>query len=308
MLNGHLDTVSTADYDGDPLRPEIRDGNVYGRGAFDMKGGIAAMMVAADRAVSSGSLTGDVIVALVADEEYSSQGTEEVLRSYTADAAIITEPSNLEVTLAHKGFIWFEVEIHGLAAHGSRPDLGIDAIVKTGPFLVALEKYGQELMAGPSHPQLGTGTVHASMIHGGEEPSTYPAHCHVTLERRTVPGETTEIVESQLRSLLNDLARTVPRFRYNLTRGVTREPFEADRESPIVRTVLRRTRQVLGYPPVERAEPFWTDAALLHEAGVPGLLIGVDGGGAHAATEWATIDSVQQLTTILTATILDFCS
>lgn len=308
MLNGHLDTVSTADYDGDPLRPEIRDGNVYGRGAFDMKGGIAAMMVAADRAVSSGSLTGDVIVALVADEEYSSQGTAEVLRSYTADAAIITEPSNLEVTLAHKGFIWFEVEIHGLAAHGSRPDLGIDAIVKTGPFLVALEKYGQELMAGPSHPRLGTGTVHASMIHGGEEPSTYPAHCHVTLERRTVPGETTEIVESQLRSLLNDLARTVPRFRYNLTRGVTREPFEADRESPIVRTVLRRTRQVLGYPPVERAEPFWTDAALLHEAGVPGLLIGVDGGGAHAATEWATIDSVQRLTTILTATILDFCS
>lgn len=308
MLNGHIDTVSTGDYDGDPLQPEIRDGSMYGRGTFDMKGGIAAMMVAAARAKAVATLSGDVLLALVADEEYGSHGTEEVLRSYTADGAIITEPSHLEVTLAHKGFAWFDVDIHGLAAHGSRPDLGIDAIVKAGYFLVALDEHGRELAQGPGHPELGTGTVHASVIKGGEEPSTYPAHCRITLERRTVPGETAAVVEEQLRGLLDNLVATVPDFRYELTAGVAREPFEADRDSEVVKAVLRHTQAVLGRPPVERVEPFWTDAALLFQAGVPGLLIGVDGGGAHAATEWATLDSVQQLTDILTATITDFCS
>lgn len=106
ILNGHLDTVSLADYDGDPLYPHVRDGQMHGRGTFDMKGGIAAMMVAAARATAGGPLRGDVILALVADEEHASSGTEEVLQSFTADAAVVTEPSHLEVTLAHKGFAW----------------------------------------------------------------------------------------------------------------------------------------------------------------------------------------------------------
>ncbi|MCX5215385.1 M20/M25/M40 family metallo-hydrolase [Kitasatospora sp. NBC_00240] len=140
MLNGHLDTVSLAGYDGNPLDPQTRDGRMYGRGTFDMKGGIAAMMVAAARATAHGSLRGDVMLACVADEEHGSSGTEEVLESFTADAAIVTEPSHLEVTLAHKGFAWFDVEIEGRAAHGSRPELGLDAIAKAGHFLVALEE------------------------------------------------------------------------------------------------------------------------------------------------------------------------
>jgi acetylornithine deacetylase len=308
MLNGHLDTVSLADYDGDPLDPQIRDGKMYGRGTFDMKGGIAAMMVAAARATAHGPLRGDVILACVADEEYGSSGTEEVLESFTADAAIVTEPSHLEVTLAHKGFVWFDVEIEGRAAHGSRPELGIDAIAKAGHFLVALEELGQRLAQGPAHPLLGVGTVHASVIHGGEEPSTYPAHCRITLERRTVPGESAERVERELVDVLDRLAATVPDFCYRLTRGLHREPFEADPQTPVVRTLARHAEKALGHPPVVRAEPFWTDCALLDRAGIPCLLFGVDGAGAHAATEYVDLASLDRLTDILTATIADFCS
>ncbi|MCO6006957.1 ArgE/DapE family deacylase [Actinoallomurus purpureus] len=308
MLNGHLDTVGMADYDGDPLDPQIRDGKMFGRGAFDMKGGIAAMMVAAARATACGPLRGDVILACVADEENGSSGTEEVLESFTADAAIVTEPSHLEVTLAHKGFAWFDMRIEGRAAHGSRPELGIDAIAKAGHFLVALEELGQRLAQGPAHPLLGTGTVHASVIHGGREPSTYPAYCHITLERRTVPGESADSVERELTAVLDRLAATVPDFRYRLTRGLHREPFEADPEALIFRTLTRHAQKALGRPPVVRAEPFWTDCALLDRAGIPCLLFGVDGAGAHAATEYVDLASLDRLTDILTGTIADFCS
>ncbi|MCX4903533.1 ArgE/DapE family deacylase [Streptomyces sp. NBC_00878] len=308
MLNGHLDIVSLADYDGDPLDPRIRDGRMFGRGTFDMKGGIAAMMIAAARATARGPLRGDVLLACVADEEHGSFGTEEVLESFTADAAIVTEPTCLDVTLAHKGFAWFEVEIEGRAAHGSRPDLGIDAIAKAGHFLVALEELGQRLAQGPAHPLLGTGSVHASVVHGGEEPSTYPAHCRITLERRTVPGESPDVVHAELTAVLDQLAATVHDFRYRLTRGLNREPFEADPEATVVRTLMRHATKTLGQAPAIRAEPFWTDCALLDRAGIPCLLFGVDGEGAHAATEWVDITSLHHVTEILTDTITDFCA
>jgi acetylornithine deacetylase len=308
MLNGHLDTVGLADFDGDPLDARIEDGRMYGRGTFDMKGGLAAMMVAATRATARGPLRGDVVLACVADEEHSSTGTAEVLASFTADAAIVAEPSHLELTLAHKGFAWFDVEVQGRAAHGSRPELGIDAIAKAGHFLVALEELGRALARNPPHPLLGTGTVHASVIHGGQEPSTYPGHCRITLERRTVPGEDADSVERELTAVLDHLAATVPDFRYRLTRGVHREPFEADPDWPIVRTLARHAEQALGHPPVVRAEPYWTDCALLDRAGIPCVLFGVDGAGAHAAVEYVDLSSLDRLTGILTATITDFCA
>ncbi|SDO35645.1 ArgE/DapE family deacylase [Lentzea jiangxiensis] len=303
MLNGHVDTVGLAGYDGDPLEPVVEDGRMFGRGTFDMKGGIAAMMVAAARATGR-PLRGDVIVACVADEEHGSSGTEEVLESFTADAAIVTEPSHLEVTLAHKGFVWFEVEIGGRAAHGSRPELGVDAIAKAGHFLVALEQLGHDLATGPQHPLLGTGTVHASLISGGEEASTYPASCRITLERRTVPGESPRRTEDELQAIIDRLEATVPDFSATLTRGLAREPFEADPDAEIVRTLVA----ALGEPPVVRAEPFWTDCALLDRAGIPCLLFGVDGAGAHAATEHVDLASLDRLTDVLTGTIAAFCA
>lgn len=308
MLNGHLDTVSLAGYDGDPLQPRIEAGKIFGRGAYDMKAGVAAMMAAAARVTAAGPPRGDVLLALVADEERDSVGTEEVLESFTADAAVVTEPSNLEVILAHKGFAWFDVEIVGRAAHGSRPDLGVDAIAKAGHFLVALEELGQRLAQGPAHPLLGTGTVHASVIQGGEEPSTYPAHCRVTIERRTVPDEDNDLVRDELTSLLDRLAATVPGFCYRLSAGLCREPFEADPQAAIVRALTRNAETVLGRPPAVGAGPFWTDAALLHRAGIPCLLFGVEGDGAHAATEWTDIASLHHVTDTLAGTITEFCA
>ena len=308
MLNGHLDTVTLAGYDGDPLDPVARDGNVYGRGTFDMKGGLAAMLVAAARATAGGGLRGDVIVACVADEEYGSGGTEEVLDHFTADGAVVTEPSLLEVTVAHRGFAWFEVEVHGVAAHGSRPDLAVDAIAHAGHLLVAIEALGARLAGGPADPLLGTGSVHASLVRGGEEASSYPASCRLTVERRTVPGEDVDTLDAEMAALVDEVAARVPRFRATWRRTLAREPFRADLDSEVARCLLRHVERATGAPPVLRGEPFWTDGALLAAAGIPCLLFGVDGGGAHAATEWVTADSVATVADALEGTITDFCA
>lgn len=307
MLNGHLDTVTLAGYDGDPLRAELRGRQLHGRGSYDMKGGIAAMMVAAARAARHPH-RGDILVALVADEEYASAGTEEVLRRFSADGAIVVEPSELEVTIAHRGFVWFEVAIEGRAAHGSRPDLGIDAIAKAGLFLAGLDEHSAGLLAGPRHPVLGTGSVHASTIRGGEELSSYPARCTIGIERRTVPGETAETAEAELEEILREVVQANPEVGYRITRGLERRPFDAPRDSAIVRTVLETVAEVTGRPAIERGEPFWTDCALLAEAGIPAVLFGVAGGGAHAATEWVDLDSLETVTTVLERTIASFCA
>ncbi|HEU4807372.1 MAG TPA: ArgE/DapE family deacylase [Homoserinimonas sp.] len=306
MLNGHLDTVTLAGYDGDPLEPVIRDGSMHGRGAFDMKSGMAAMMVAAAEAATRPH-AGDILLALVADEEYGSAGTEEVLRHFRADAAIVTEPSHLEVTLAHRGFAWFDVTIDGVAAHGSRPDLGVDAIAKAGYFLVEVDRWAHSLANGHAHPVLGTGSVHASVITGGEEISSYPARCTVSIERRTVPGENADTVEAELRRMLDGIRSTQPDFRYRIERGIERQPFQVADTELIVQTTLATVERLTGKPAVRRGEPFWTDCALLSEAGIPCLLFGVDGGGAHAATEWVTLDSLETVTRVLHDVIIDFC-
>ncbi|RZL83546.1 MAG: ArgE/DapE family deacylase [Rhodococcus sp. (in: high G+C Gram-positive bacteria)] len=306
MFNGHLDTVTLAGYDGDPLAPILEDGKMFGRGTFDMKAGVAAMMIAAAD-VAARPHAGDILVALVADEEYASAGTEEVLRHYTADAAIVSEPTHEEIVLAHRGFAWFDVTIHGVAAHGSRPDLGIDAIAKAGRFLTGLDEFAHKLARTPGHPTLGSGNIHASIITGGEEISSYPAQCTISVERRTVPGESSKTVEAELREILDSIKAGDPQFEYSITPGLERNPFSVPSENHLVQTILPIVERVTGKPPVLRGEPYWTDAALLLDAGIPGLLFGVDGGGAHAATEWIEIDSLARVTQILTDTAASFC-
>jgi succinyl-diaminopimelate desuccinylase len=306
MLNGHLDTVSVAGYAGNPFIGELRDGRIYGRGAFDMKSGVAAIMVAAARALAP-RLAGDVIVTLAADEEFGSVGTEEVLRHYKADAAIVAEPSELSLTIAHRGFAWFEVELSGRAAHGSMPEKGVDAIAHAALVMRALYELRNTLNAAPPHPILGHGSVRVSMIQGGEDAATVAASCKLTIERRTLPGETPEAVEAELQSILERLRRTIPGFQFCLKRLVARTAFEADPAWPIVQVLSENAGRVLGRPALQRGEPFWTDAGLIFEAGIPCLLMGVAGGGAHADTEWADIESVRQLTEIFFGTITDFC-
>lgn len=306
MLNGHYDTVTLASYAGDPLAAERRDGKLFGRGAFDMKSGVAAMMIAAARTRELG-LAGDLLVACVADEEHASFGTEEVVRQFRADAAIVTEPSHLELTIAHKGFAWFEVLVQGRAAHGSRPDLGIDAIAKAGGFLMALGAWDRRLRSTPTHPRLGAGSVHASLIRGGQELSSYPAECRIALERRTVPGETPAGLAAEIGAILREITAEDPEFRAEIRPGLVRSPFEIALDQPIVEALGAAATRRLGRRPGYRAEPFWTDCAILADAAIPAVMFGADGGGAHASEEWADLASVEALAEILTDTATRFC-
>ena len=307
MLNGHIDTVTIASYDGDGCKALRKDGNVYGRGTFDMKGGLAGQMIAAHRAVRRG-ITGQVIVAAVSDEEHGNIGTEEVLKHFTADVGVVAEPTMLGLTVAHKGFVWFDLTINGLAAHGSRHDLGIDAITKAGYALVALDKYAAELTSRPHVKYLETPSVHASIIKGGEELSSYPAECTIAIERRTVPGETPEGVRAELVAILNDVAANTKDFSYELGGGFTRAPLQVSEDHEIVRLIQNHFQTLTGNPIGFRGEWYWTDAALMNEVGITTVLFGVDGEGAHAATEWATESSVHIVADVLTDVVVEWCT
>ena len=311
LLDGHLDTVPPGDPERGGLIPRIEDGRLLGRGAFDMKAGLAAMMVAADRARRIGT-RGDVVLALVADEEFGSMGTEEALRVLDADGtridgAVISEPSQSEAIVAHRGFGWYEIRLRGRAAHGSMPEQGVDAIAHAGLVLRELDALGDRLAAGPRHPLLGTGAVRVSRIHGGSDAATVADSCVLTLERRFLPGQSTAHVEAELRAALDAVVARTPGMDAELVVLVARAAFEADVDGPLARAVLDSGARVTGSPVAHRGEPFWTDAGLVHEAGIPCILLGVTGGGAHAAEEWAEVASIRQLTAVLEGAILDFC-
>src|SRR5918997_3547812 len=183
-----------------PHAPRVDGDRLHGRGAYDMKAGLAAALLAC-REAAGRSPAGDVVVAAVADEEHASLGVQEALAATGADAAVVTEPTEMEALIAHKGVVWAEIEVTGRAAHGSRPHLGVDAIVKSGPVLVGLGELDAAL-GERTHPLLGRGSVHGSLIEGGAELSSYPARCVLGLERRTLPGDTAASVEAELDALL----------------------------------------------------------------------------------------------------------
>jgi acetylornithine deacetylase len=289
LLNGHLDTVGVAGMQG-PFEPRVEGGRLYGRGSYDMKGALAAVLVAAADATG---LRGDVIVTAVADEELASAGTETVLERVRADAAIVAEPTELEVAVAHRGFVGFEIETAGVAAHGSRPDLGEDAIVKMGPVLVALEQLDTRLQGGRRHPLAGPGAIHASVIEGGQEMSSFPARCVLLGERRTIPGETVADVEAELHEVAGGAAVRVV---------ASREPYEAPVGHPFVELV----RKAAGVADVVGA-PFWTDAALVAEAGIPTVLFGPVGAGAHAEVEWVDLESLERLREVVVHVAAEWC-
>ncbi len=300
MLNAHTDTVGVAAME-DGLAPRIEEGRLYGRGSFDMKGSLAAIMLAGREAAHSG-LRGDVIVTAVVDEEVGSVGTEAMVRKWRADAAIVTEPTSMHVSIAHKGFVAFEIETRGRAAHGSRPDLGVDAIAKMGRVLVWIDAVDQSLRSRPGHPLLGSGSVHASLIAGGQEYSSYPERCLLQGERRTVPGETVLQVEEELGSIIAQL-RDDPQFEGSFRTVFSRQPYEIDEDEPIVELVRRQAgdAEIAG-------EMFWTDAALIAAAGIPTVLFGPPGEGAHAAVEWVDLEQLQRCVEIYTAIALEFCA
>ncbi|MDQ7053287.1 MAG: ArgE/DapE family deacylase [candidate division KSB1 bacterium] len=307
MLNAHIDTVGVADM-SEPFAATVRNGRLYGRGAYDMKGSVAAMLAAARAILDSDiELQGDLVLAFVADEEYESIGTQEVLRHYKTDAAIVTEPSQLQLCLAHKGFVWFEVETLGRAAHGSRFEEGIDANMRMGRVLHELEKLEKSLRQRKRHPLVGPPSLHAAILRGGTGLSTYAARCELKIERRTVPGETEESVRREIEKILQKLSQQDETFQAKLTTLCVREPFEVDAEAGIVQTLHASATRVLQKPPAMVGDTPWMDAALLAGAGIETVVFGPSGGGAHSAEEWVDIESVEKLAAILVHTAANYC-
>jgi acetylornithine deacetylase len=306
LLNGHMDTVGVAGMP-DGHRPRIQGDRLYGRGAYDMKGGLAACMLAI-AAAKKQNLRGDVIFSGVIDEEYASAGTMDLAKRFHADGAIVAEFTELQLILAHRGFIWFEVETIGKAAHGSRPDLGVDAIVKMGKVLMEIEKLDQNLRAHPTHRLLGSGSLHASLIQGGQELSSYPERCLLSAERRTLPGETPESVEAEFVQIVENVQRSDPSFNAVVRRGIDRSPLETREDAEIVQALQSASVKVLNHPLQVAGVQFWTDAAVLSAAGIPSVLFGPSGSGAHAVEEWVDLSSVKTCAEIYLETARNFCS
>jgi acetylornithine deacetylase len=306
MLNAHYDTVGV---DGmpEPFSAAIRDGKLYGRGSYDMKGSLAACMTAAKALAANGRLAaGTLVIAAVADEEYGSIGTASVIPEIETDAAIVTEPTALNVCLAHKGYLWIEVETHGRAAHGSRFREGVDANMLMGRFLGELARLERELRTRPGHALVGPPSLHAATISGGTGLSTYAAKCTLQIERRTVPGENEAQAVGEIQEIADRLAAADSTFRSTVRCFFAREPFEIAPHARIVQVVDRATEEVLGRKTEHFGDTPWMDAALLAAAGAETVVIGPRGAGAHAAEEWVDLKSVEQLAEILVRAAVDY--
>ena len=307
MFNAHYDTVGVEGMD-QPFSAAVRDGKMFGRGSYDMKGSLAAQIAAVKALKDSGAkLRGDVVIAAVADEEYGSIGTADLITHLKTDAAIVTEPTAAKICLAHKGYLWVEVETKGRAAHGSRFEEGIDANLRMGRFLAHLDRLERELRARTPHALVGPPSLHAAMIHGGDGLSTYAASCKLQIERRTIPGETEAQVLREFEELAGRLGAEDPTFIASVRSFFVREPFEVAREAPIVRALDRSVRKTVAREPEYFGDTPWMDAALLQAAGIETVVIGPAGGGAHAAIEWVEMESVAQIAAILAEVAADYC-
>jgi acetylornithine deacetylase len=304
LLCGHLDTVGLAGA-RDALIPRIDGDRLYARGAYDMKAGLAAALIACRDAALAG-IDGEVIVAAVADEELASLGIQEVLTHLDPagiDAAVVTEPTERQAGTAHRGFVWTEVTVTGVAAHGSRPHLGADAILAAGHHLVAFDHLDQQLRGRP-HPFLGPGNLHASLITGGTEESTIPGRCVFTVERRTLPGESLERVEADITDLLERCRPADPRLNVTTRTILHRPPMETPASAPIVQALLAAAGPGTTVVPMS----YWADSAFLSTAGIPTVLYGPEGEGAHADIEWVSRSGTTTTTDVLIHLARDFCS
>lgn len=292
MLCGHIDTVGVAGM-ANPFDPVEREGRLYGRGAQDMKGGVAAMIAAARVIAESGGLaSGRVLVAAVIDEEHASLGADALVTRFRADAGVVTEPTDLDIAVAHKGFQWVDIEMRGRAAHGSRPREGRDAILRMGRVLTALEALDRRLQAGRTHPLLGTASLHASLISGGRELSSYPDRCTVQMERRTLPGESDRIALDEAQAILDDIRSDDPEVEGSAALTFGRTAYQIDPGHPLP-AMLASAAAGIGHEPRHVGMSFWTDAAILGGAGIPSVLFGPGGAGLHSTEEYVRLRDVE---------------
>ncbi len=309
ILNGHIDVVGVEGMSHPPWDASVREGRLYGRGSSDMKAGVAAMSAAAARAVSAsgGTVDGEIIVTAVVDEEYSSLGTRALIsEGVRADAAIVTEPTRLAIMPAHKGFAWVDVAVRGRAAHGSRWDVGVDAIRHAGLLLAALDALDAELLPTREHALLGRPSLHASTITGGIGLSTYPDRCHFTIERRTIPGETTAAVMAEIEHAFAHVRAQRPELEASVSLIFEQPPSDVPLEAPIVRA-LDGALRACGEEVTVTGMSAWTDAAILNEAGIPAICFGPgDIALAHAAEEFVRVDEIERATLVLAALAMEW--
>ncbi|MDZ7715339.1 MAG: ArgE/DapE family deacylase [Balneolaceae bacterium] len=308
VINAHTDTVGIA-HMTDPFSGTITNGRLYGRGSMDMKGSIAAMLAMAQHIAENNiTLQGDLILSFVADEEFGSIGTEHFLKDHTADAAIVTEPTSLDICLAHKGFGLYEMTTTGKAAHGGRPDLGVDANMHMGQILAKLDKLSETLKKTSPHPLLGVPSLHVPVINGGSEPFTYAGACNIKVERRTLPGETNEAIMATFNNIIDELSQQDKDFKAAVKCTIWRDAFEADQSSSIVSSLSESVHKVRKREPSYIGHHWWEDSGLFGQAGIDTVIIGPHGEGLHTTTEWVDIESVAQLSEILMQTAQQFCN
>ena len=312
LLNGHLDTVSIAGMK-QPLVPVLKDGRVYGRGSQDMKGGLAAAVSALlALARRRDDWQGEVVLAAVADEEDLSLGTTWLLEHWPKerpfDFALVLEPTDLQVATAHKGFAWVEVTTSGKAAHGSRPAEGVDAIRLMGQILGHLDRLDRDLQRRPLHPLLGSGSLHASLIQGGRQWSSYPDRCHLKYERRTVPPETRATVETEIQRILRDCRQQDRHFQGEASLVCSREPFEADPDQAVLQRFYRTARSHRPKHVRWGCVSFWTDAALLAAASIPTLVFGPRGAGLHSLEEYVVAEDLSDCAEIIFRFVTQDCA
>lgn len=302
MYCGHMDTVGVEGMSA-PFDPVERDGRIYGRGSQDMKGGVAAMIDAARLARDRGFRRGRLVLAAVVDEEYASLGADALVASWHADGAVVTEPTDLQIGVGHKGFAWIEITTGGVAAHGSRPKDGRDAIMRMGRVLSRLERLDRELQARPPHPVMATASLHASTIDGGREWSSYPDHARLRMERRTVAGETEQTAVDEVQAILSALREEDGEFEGAARVLFARPPYEipVGHELP---AMIEEAAQQVGMKTERTGMSFWTDAAILGQAGIPSVLFGPGGAGLHSVEEYVRAADVTDCRDALAALAL----
>jgi len=298
MLYGHIDTVQVSNMTMPPFSAHIEGNRLYGRGAFDMKGGVAAAMSAAVAIGRAGGVAGSVMLALVCDEEHASIGAQHFVQRHKADGCIVAEASGGQLVTGHRGFAWVDVRVSGHAAHGSMYDVGISAITRAGRLLAALDDFDQQVLRSRVHPLLGPASMHPSMIKGGVGLSTYAPECLVQLEWRTLPGQDEAQVVAETRALV-----AAAGIEADVTCTLYRPPMVCPPGARI-RQVMGK---VLGPAVTEGAGRAWMDAALFDAAGIPSVIYGPDGDGAHAAVEWVDLDSVLRCAEVYRLAAQRFC-